>query len=120
MEADMNVNTDEIEDGFGEFESKLAAALAIYSETAAKKLESEAKINRPWTDRTSRARQGLTGSYEVDSNEITIVLAHTVDYGLWLELAHEKRYAIIDPTITVNKDEIVQGLQGFLNRIKVK
>lgn len=120
MDAEVNVNTNEVEDGLSLFETKFAAALDMYASTAAKKLESEAKLNRPWTDRTSRARQGLTGSHEAAPTEITIVLAHTVDYGLWLELAHEKKYAIIDPTITVNKDEIIQGLQGLMDRIKVR
>ena len=48
------------------------------------------------------------------------MLAHTVDYGLWLELAHEKNYAIVEPTVQANRQKIVDGLEGMLNQIKMR
>ena len=119
MNMEFNFDSKEVESNLSEFGDKAIAALAMYSQTAASYLESQAKENRPWTDRTGHARQGLTGSYEVEPSEISIVLAHTVDYGLWLELAHEKNYAIVDPTVTLHKDSIIQGLQGLFDKIKV-
>lgn len=119
MSTELNFDTSEVERGLDTIETRLMAALDMYADTAAQKLQSEARANRPWTDRTGRARQGLMGSHEASGSEITIVLAHTVDYGIWLELAHEKNYAIVAPTVNLNKDEIIQGLQGLLDKVKV-
>src|SRR5688500_10891929 len=53
------------------------------------------KANAPWQDRTGAARAGLTAT--VEGNAVT--LAHGVDYGLWLEIANQGRFAIIAPAI---------------------
>lgn len=115
----MPVNTKEVEEGLQKFRTRANAALDMYAVTAALKLQSEAQQNRPWTDRTNRARLGLTGSSESTEKELRIVLAHTVDYGVWLELAHEQNYAIIMPTMNAQKDGIIQGLQGLLDKIRL-
>lgn len=108
----------EIEKNLNILPNRFNAALSMYGVTAAQKLQSTAQHNRPWTDRTSRARLGLTGSSELTSDELRIVLSHTVDYGIWLELAHEKKYAIVEPTIRLNSIEVVSGLNNFLDKIK--
>ena len=116
----MNVTVDasEVMKNLENLPPRLEAALRMYGETAAKNLESQAKHNRPWTDRTSRARQGLTGSSDVENNSLVIVLAHTVDYGVWLELAHEKNWAIVEPTVRLESNKVIQGLQGLMEKIK--
>lgn len=111
------VNTKQVEMGLAGYAIKVSAALKIYGETVSKKLETQAKQNRPWTDRTNRARLGLTGSSEVNKDGLRIVLAHTVDYGVWLELAHEKRFAIVEPTVKQEAAGVKSGLNRLLNRI---
>lgn len=118
-EIEFSLDASELEKGLDSFGVRFLAALEMYGRTSAAYLASEAKENRPWTDRTSRARLGLTGSSDLEDGDVRIVLAHTVDYGLWLELAHEKNYAIVEPTVTLNKDKIVEGLETLLNGIKV-
>lgn len=88
-------------------------ALLVYSETVAKEFESYAKANRKWTDRTGHARQRLTGYVEkLEGNKgFRICIAHGVDYGLWLELAHEKKYAILEPTVRIKTNEVLLGLK---------
>ena len=90
---------------------RVTAAIQMYCETVSKVFEKYAKENRPWTDRTSRARQGLTGYVETTVSGFKIVIAHTVDYGLWLELAHEKKYAILEPTVRLKSTEALSGLK---------
>ena len=99
------------------FTPKVEAALKMFAETAATSLESQAKGNRPWTDRTSRAREGLTGSSEVSGTKVQIVLAHTVDYGVWLELAHEKNWAIVEPTVRLESEHILAGLEHLFDKL---
>ena len=93
------------------FENKFDAALYQFANNGAQKMEAYAKQHRPWTDRTSRARQGLTGYVETTASGFKIVIAHTVDYGLWLELAHEKKYAILEPTVRLKSTEALSGLK---------
>lgn len=69
-------------------------------EVAAQAVEQYAQSNAPWDDRSGAARDGLTAEYE-DAGlfKHAIVLYHTVDYGIWLEIRWNGRYAIIVPTI---------------------
>ena len=113
------INTTSLEANMQRFTAGTTAALKTYGETAAKKLESEAKNNRPWTDRTNAARRGLTGSSEISGDEVRIVLAHTVDYGVWLELAHQKNWAVVEPTVRMESNAVFQGLQGLFDKLRL-
>lgn len=93
------------------------AAIRMYAETQASRLEGHAKENRPWTDRTGDARKRLTGYVTDIPTGYRINLAHGVDYGIWLELAHEKRFAILEPTIRLRGPDVVRGMQGLLDRL---
>lgn len=110
----------ELNEKLKEFLNKFNAALEMYSETEAKVLEGYAKENRPWTDRTGDARKRLTGSTEPYETGIKIVLSHGVNYGIWLELAHEKRFAILEPTIRLKGSEVVRGLKRMFRSIHMK
>lgn len=97
--------------------TKSEAAIAMYANNAALTLQNYAREHRPWTDRTGHARQRLTGSVARVTEGYQIVLAHGVDYGKWLELAHEKKYAIIQPTIKAKSPEIMRGFDKLLERL---
>ena len=115
----ITLDSEQLQKNMDALPPKLEAAIAIYAETICKDWESTAKRNRPWTDRTSRARQGLTGSSGMDGTKCDIVLAHTVDYGVWLELAHEKRFAIVEPTVRLNSNRAISGLERLLDKVKL-
>ena len=117
--ANVYVNVDNVIDGLSGFEKKAELALRVYAETVAKDFESYAKSNRPWTDRTGRARQGLTGYVKTTETGYRIVIAHTVDYGIWLEFARERKYAILEPTVRLKGQEAIQGMKHLLDRLKV-
>lgn len=61
------------------------AGMSLLSNLIAKDFENQAKTNAKWTDRTSNARQGLSGGSEGTDREYTIYVAHGVDYGEILE-----------------------------------
>jgi hypothetical protein len=105
-----------LEKGLKMFEDKANAAFRMYADTSAKKLESSMKENRPWTDRTGAARNRLRGTASTVKNGYEIKLAHGVDYGIWLELANEKRYAIIEPTIRLESPQVIKGFEKLLER----
>lgn len=70
--------------------------------------ENRAKSNRPWKDRTGQARASITGSYDVDGDNIIGALAIGADHGKFLELARGGNYAIIWPTVLENQREILE------------
>lgn len=75
------------------------------------------KTNAPWTDRTGAARGGITAISTGSGSTIEILMAYTVTYGIWLEIANDRRYAIITPGMRVIGNEIMSQLQGMLNSL---
>lgn len=101
------------------FSQKFGAAVLMYANTKAVQLEASMKRNRPWTDRTGMAKATLrTVVTQPDQNTIRITLAHGVSYGIWLELAHEKKWAIVNPTLEKEAPNVVDGLQDLMSKIK--
>ena len=49
--------------GIAEREIKTRAALGLYADTVAKKMETHAKSNKPWVDRTGMAKQSLNSTW---------------------------------------------------------
>ena len=58
-----------------------------------------AQENAPWEDRTGAARDGLTTTVQNNDGSVSLELSHTVDYGLWLEVIQNGRFAILLPTL---------------------
>lgn len=116
-DSGFRVDMDKLEDTLNEMEQKQEDAVMMYAQTGAQLFESYAKQNRRWTDRTSRARQTLIGYVTKYSHSIRIYIAHGVFYGIYLELAHEKKYAILEETIKQKSKEILDGFKGLLEEI---
>ncbi|MGL5712424.1 MAG: hypothetical protein ACRCX2_05340, partial [Paraclostridium sp.] len=68
-----------------DFIDRKKAGMGLICENIAQDLESKAKNNASWTDRTGHARQGLSGKSESRGSSFTISLSHGVDYGGILE-----------------------------------
>ncbi len=81
----------------------------------AEEMEQYAKDNARWTDRTGDARERLHATVEETGPIGTIVLAHGVDYGIWLEIANGGRYSIIPETIDVYGPKVMASLQRMMN-----
>jgi len=103
--------------GLADFSSKAEIAMSMYVDTAALTLQDYMRDKAPWTDRTGQARQRLTAKAQRVSKGYRIALAQGVDYGVFLELAHEKRFAIIQPTITAKGPEVMKGFENLIGRL---
>lgn len=104
--------------GLDAFSDRALSAIEMYAETVAKDFESYAKSNRPWHDRTGNARMRLNGYVTKNDVRYRINLAHGVDYGLWLEMAREKRYAILEPTVRLKGPEALSGMEHLLDKLR--
>ena len=89
-------------------------ALGAYTETlgdmeaAALEVEYYAQANAPWADITGQARSGLMASVYDEGGEIVLELSHGVEYGYWLEVIQDGRFAVIMPTLEVLGPEILR------------
>lgn len=113
------IESDGLMSGLSRFEARANSAVRMYLETEALKVQNTARSEAPWTDRTGQARQRLTTNVSVTDNGFRMELSHGVDYGMWLELAHEQRFAILDPTIKKESPRIVKGCKNLVNKIKM-
>lgn len=104
--------------GLAESEIKTRAAVGLYCDTAGKKLEAEAKSqiakNIPWTNRSHQALQKTKGGYEWQGTKCVPYISGDTDYYVYLELAHEKKHAILKPTIDKLSPEILKGMKNIL------
>lgn len=117
----MDFNDDELQKAIEKYAKECEQKIGQYCKTSSQRLETYAKVHRPWTDRTGRARAGLSGTSRKQPNqyEWKITLSHSVDYGVFLELAHEKKWAIIMPTINEMSPKIMEGFEGLLDGMKL-
>lgn len=75
---------------------------------AAGRVETEARTNAPWEDRTGDARAGLTAQVASENGDVVLTLFHTVEYGLWLEVIQNGRFGIILRTLEEQAPDIMQ------------
>lgn len=118
MAPSLKFDLSDLVTGLNAFDSRMDLAVRMLAEQGAIQLQNFARENRKWTDRTGQARQRLHGYVGTIPNGYRIHLAHGVDYGLWLELAHEKRFAIIPQSIEyVGTFEIMPGFNRLIERL---
>ncbi len=116
----LDYNSSSLSKNLDKMAVKLGTVLLMYSATKASEIQYKMKVNRPWTDRTGMAKTLLNAKVsQPDKNTIRITLAHGVDYGIWLELAHGKNYAIIAPTIREEGPRIVEDLENLMSKLKL-
>ena len=114
----MRINASDFIKRLSDIETKSQVAFRMFATEGAKKFENYAKQNRPWTDRTGQARQRLTGWVEMFSDKIRIHIGHGVDYGIYLELANQRRFAILQKTVNAASPEILEGFSELTRYIR--
>lgn len=102
-----------------EFELRVNGAISAAVDYHATRGEAVMKLDAPWTDRTSAARNGLHTSTFHELRIWTIVFAHAVEYGIWLETRSDfdGRYAIIMPSVIAAGRELMRTLENLFGRV---
>lgn len=79
-------------------------------------LEEAARRNAEWEDRTGDARDGLTAqTLAPRDGNVSLLLFHTVEYGKWLELIQNGRFAVIMKTL---EEEAPRIIRNTMRRIR--
>ncbi len=99
-----------------EWENRVKAGLYALAQQTAAEMEAYAKANAPWQDQTGHARQGLFGEAMEEPNALKVRIAHTVDYGVYLELSRKGRRPILEPTAQKFAPQFFKAAQELLNQ----
>lgn len=120
MAFQLDYNSSALKKNLDKMSVKLGALILTYASTKASKIEATMKQKRPWTDRTGLAKATLRARVSQPSkNIVRITLSHGVDYGIWLELAHGKNYAIIAPTVREEGPRVIEELNDIMSKLKL-
>ena len=120
MSFKINYSESSLSKKLDELGPKMGAMILMYAATKASKIESNMKTGRLWIDRSGAAKARLSAKVsQPDLTTVRITLAHGVEYGIWLELAHEKKNAIIAPTIRDESPRIITDLDNLMSKIKL-
>lgn len=76
---------------------RMMAAIWRMAANMATRMLSWMQINAPWNDVTGMARARLQATSQALALGVMIMIAHGVDYGVFLETMQAGRYAIINP-----------------------
>lgn len=118
MAGSFSIDAEGLVKGMAKLQDRFDAAVHMKMQQYASDLQSYAQTHARWTNRTGEARRRLKGSYQATHNGYRLTIAHGVNYGIWLELANEKRYAIINETVeVVGQQKIMPNWQKFLDKI---
>ena len=117
-DIDLQWDMKEFEESITFIQTRFQTSILILCEVAAAKMEEYAKDEAIWIDRTSNARQKLIGqAYYVPMDQVQIAVSHQMDYGIWLELAHGRDYAILETAIEENIDELLNSIKRLIGRL---
>ena len=98
---------DSLSPALQQFMPRLDAGVSLAFDAMQAKAESYARANAPWTDRTGNARAGLSATHVSEAMvRHTLVVYHTMPYGIYLEVRWSGRYAIIGPTTVAVAPEL--------------
>lgn len=110
-------------EGVIRFEDKFMFALSEFVDNAATELENDMKqkkyAQKPWENHTFDAVNRLSAKSYQTLTGFVIKLSHGVEYGVYLELAHEQKYAVIKPTIRAEAPRIMEIFRGMIDKMEV-
>lgn len=81
-------------------------------------VETHMKTKAPWTDRTGNARSGLAAqAVKEDDNVYSIIMTYSVNYGIFLEVCNDRKYAILVPTLLLYGPKVIGMTEKLLDRL---
>jgi hypothetical protein len=99
-----------------ELDQRIKTGIGMIANLFAGKMQGEAISNAPWNDVSGAARGGLRGWPVVAATEVVMYLAHSVEYGPFLEMGTSKMAPrpIILPTLQANYPEVMDAVRELL------
>lgn len=105
----MRLDASSLMSGLADIQLKVERATNLYAETSAIKMINDAKLKAPWTDRTGNSRQTMDHNITKAGTITRISLRGNTPHFKYLELCHEKKNAILWPTIQRWSGQVLSG-----------
>ena len=97
-------------------ELKKAGCEAV-SRVSASEIEAYGKNTARWQNRTGNARNMLHAGFLWESLDILkLYFAHGMEYGVFLELANDGKYAILEESIKKFQDTWFKNIERVMNK----
>lgn len=117
-DVDFHLDTKTLQLSLTRLDKKIELGIAACFDLQATRSEFFLKTRAPWTDQTGNARSGLFTATKKEGNTFFLLLSHTMDYGIWLEVKDSGKYEIIVPALNDAARELPKLLQKTLLRGK--
>lgn len=100
-----------------EYEKKVKFSIDQLGRVAGTNMENYAKDNARWENQTGDARRKFQG-YSIWSspNVLQIGVSHNVPYGVWLELANERKYSILEEARDSQVKDFLSEVKKVINK----
>jgi len=83
---------------------------------SAQNMQNYARTNKRWKDITGNARAGLNGgSFWQNPFMLMVFIAHSMEYGIYLELANDGKYDILQPTVNQFAPKIHESAKRIMD-----
>lgn len=112
----MKIDIEGVLNGLADLGTRTQVGMKVYGDSAGKKLESHAKNNASWTDRTGLSRKTIEGGSQMEGDKCVVYVAGNTKQMPFLELCNDKKYATLQPSIDALSPEILRGLNNLLGR----
>ncbi len=106
----------QVTDNLNKWADDRVRGIIAFNRFTSSKVTSEARSQARWKNITGNARQGLTGQAYEMLPQLFIALFHKVDYGKYLELSNDGKFAIIEEILNKNRLSWFQGVRRLLNK----
>jgi hypothetical protein len=100
------------------FDSRLKHNVGAVVDRRAGITTTELKTSARWTDRTGAARSGLMALPIHGATFEEIFMAYSVNYGIWLEVAHDRKYECITPMMRIAGAALMEDLRHLIDRME--
>ena len=107
---------------YAQYAAELEQEIVALAQRITDEITAYMQSNAPWTDRTGDARASLFSVVQHEAKQmVTILLSHgsLIEYDIYLELAHQGRFAIIAPSVDVWGPRVFQEVRAIVQRIRV-
>lgn len=105
--SQIRIRSDSLRPTLNDFEDDIPDIIDLVCEYWATRAVTDMRTGARWTDRTTAARNGLSARSFPEEDGATLVMWHSVSYGIWLEIRWSGRYAIIGPTMNAIAPQVL-------------
>lgn len=110
----MEFDIENIISGLGDFELKFKETIETFGDASAKELQEEVKENLSHSGKTAELENHIESGIEWDKDSLIIYVDGNGQEFVNLELANDKKYAVLKPAIDKLSSEILKNMDNLL------